>query len=387
MATLIQRGNGTWYTQFFDSRKSPKKKRIYHSTQIKTIAEALHTSILKDFEDGLFDPWKETWTESLRSEKLEATKRYQEAQQQLHPVTLLQASQEYLNEKKTEIKKATFANYSVVVGLFIGFCGETMLTTELTPFQLREFLAKDGLSVKTQNTYKNWLKTFFKWCVEHRYMADDISSYVKLRKPPKKYPRFMMPEQVEHLIKVIEEDNEPRKHWKKGNHLWIVPIIQTMVYCGLRREEFINLRWHWINFDLEKMTVYVQDPSDFDTKNSEERTITLADKALAVFEELKEARGTVRPNDYVFQDYRGKLTGDHVTKTFARYRKLAGLREGICIHSLRHTALSWLAMAGVDVESIRVFAGHADIETTQKYMHVAPDYHHQKIKSAFNSLL
>ena len=132
------------------------------------------------------------------------------------------------------------------------------------------------------------------------------------------------------------------------------------------------------------MTVY-QGQGGFQTKSGEERTITVADEAMQVFRELREERGLVRPADFVFQDYRGKLTGDHVTKTFAAYRDLAGLREDITIHSLRHTALSWLAMAGVDVESIRVFAGHADIETTQKYMHVAPGYHHSKIKSAFQT--
>jgi len=140
MATLIQRKNGTWYTQIFNSKKEPKKKRIYHATTIREVAEAYHCCIVKDLEDGLFDPWRETWSETLRTEKLEATKRYHASKREVQPVTLKVASKEYLNEKKTQIKQSTHDNYSVVVNLFVSYCGESCLTTDLTPFVLREFL-------------------------------------------------------------------------------------------------------------------------------------------------------------------------------------------------------------------------------------------------------
>lgn len=381
MATLAQRENGTFYTQFFDSTRTPSKKRVYHKTRLKPVAEAYHASIVNDHEDGLYDPWKEPWTETLRTERLAAAVAYRRAHEDLNPVPLEVAAGRYIVEKSTEIRKTTLANYEMVVRLFIQHVGPAELTTALSPDMLKEFLTQGDLRVTSQNIYKDWLKTFFRWCVEQNYLREDISSQVKLRRPPKKFPRFLMPAEVRHLISVIEEDNEPRKHWKRKNHLWLVPIIQTMSYCGLRREEFVNLRWNWINFDLEKLTI-CQGDGGFETKSGLERTITLADSTLRLFEVLREQRGRTSSDAFVFQDYRGKLTGDHVTKTFAHYRKVAGLREGITVHSLRHTALSWLAMAGVDVESIRVFAGHADIETTQKYMHVAPEYHHNKIRNA-----
>ena len=382
MATLSQRSNGTYYTQFYKADRTPPKKRVYLGTKSPTVAEAYHTLVVKDYEDGFFDPWKEKWSETLRAEKLAAVHEYQQAKRELRPITLLEGSRTYLAEKALEIRGTTLANYTVVVEMFVEHAGAGTLTTELTPEVLRRFLTRRGLSVVTQNTYKDCLKTFFRWCVEREHMAEDLSSLVKLRRPPRKFPRFLMPDEVNHLVEIIRKDNEPRKHWRRGNHLWLLPIIRSMVYCGLRQEEFINLRWHWVNFELEKLTVF-QGEGAFQTKSGEERTITVADEAIKVLKELRCQRGTVKPGDYVFQDYRGKLTGDHVTKTFAHYRDLAGLKPDITVHSLRHTALSWLAMAGVDVESIRVFAGHADIDTKMRYMHVAPEYHHAKIKGAF----
>jgi integrase len=38
-------------------------------------------------------------------------------------------------------------------------------------------------------------------------------------------------------------------------------------------------------------------------------------------------------------------------------------------HDLRHTGLTWLADAGVQVERLRLIAGHGSITTTQRYLH------------------
>jgi len=38
-------------------------------------------------------------------------------------------------------------------------------------------------------------------------------------------------------------------------------------------------------------------------------------------------------------------------------------------HSLRHTGLTWMADAGVPVHVLRKIAGHADLSTTQGYLH------------------
>ena len=42
------------------------------------------------------------------------------------------------------------------------------------------------------------------------------------------------------------------------------------------------------------------------------------------------------------------------------------------LHILRHTFCSHLAMQGVPVNAIKELAGHQDIETTMRYMHLSP---------------
>ncbi|MBJ8348237.1 tyrosine-type recombinase/integrase [Antrihabitans sp. YC2-6] len=38
-------------------------------------------------------------------------------------------------------------------------------------------------------------------------------------------------------------------------------------------------------------------------------------------------------------------------------------------HDLRHTGLTWIADAGVPVHHLKDIAGHADLSTTQRYLH------------------
>ena len=42
------------------------------------------------------------------------------------------------------------------------------------------------------------------------------------------------------------------------------------------------------------------------------------------------------------------------------------------VHVLRHTFCSHLAMRGAPARAIQGLAGHADLGTTQRYMHMSP---------------
>jgi site-specific recombinase XerD len=42
------------------------------------------------------------------------------------------------------------------------------------------------------------------------------------------------------------------------------------------------------------------------------------------------------------------------------------------VHILRHTFCSHLAMRGAPARAIQELAGHQDLDTTQRYMHLSP---------------
>jgi site-specific recombinase XerD len=74
----------------------------------------------------------------------------------------------------------------------------------------------------------------------------------------------------------------------------------------------------------------------------------------------------------VFADREGKpltakIIADHVDHS-ARAAKLK--HRGVYV--LRHTFCSHLAMRGAPTRAIQELAGHADVRTTQRYMHLSP---------------
>lgn len=54
-------------------------------------------------------------------------------------------------------------------------------------------------------------------------------------------------------------------------------------------------------------------------------------------------------------------------------------------HTMRHTAASWLVMAGVDLYRVQALLGHESFATTQRYAHLAPDAN-DTIRAAWKDL-
>jgi len=70
------------------------------------------------------------------------------------------------------------------------------------------------------------------------------------------------------------------------------------------------------------------------------------------------------------RDDGGPLTQKIVQDHIGRAARRANVREGV--HILRHTFCSHLAMRGAPTRAIQELAGHVDLSTTQRYMHLSP---------------
>jgi integrase len=65
-----------------------------------------------------------------------------------------------------------------------------------------------------------------------------------------------------------------------------------------------------------------------------------------------------------------RITRDRVIKAVRGAQRITGIEQGV--HILRHTFCSHLAMRGAPARAIQELAGHADLSTTQRYMHPSP---------------
>jgi site-specific recombinase XerD len=73
----------------------------------------------------------------------------------------------------------------------------------------------------------------------------------------------------------------------------------------------------------------------------------------------------------LYRDDGGPLTEKLVQSLIGRAARKANLRNN-GPHILRHSFCSHLAMRGAPARAIQELAGHQDLATTQRYMHLSP---------------
>lgn len=146
------------------------------------------------------------------------------------------------------------------------------------------------------------------------------------------------------------------------------PLITFALDTGGRRSELLKLDWR--NVDLERGLVTFTK-----TKNGEDRSIRLTERAKQVLKDL-------RPKDIgpVFT-YGGKPMKD-IKHSFDKARQDAGV-EDFRFHDLRHTFASRLVQQGVPLYEVMHLTGHKSFSMVQRYS-LAPDYQERAIE-ALNS--
>jgi integrase len=140
--------------------------------------------------------------------------------------------------------------------------------------------------------------------------------------------------------------------------------------AGLRCGEIMALEWD--DVDLQKRQLCVQ-RSDWKgqvtaPKGGRLRYVPLTARLAAALRKHRHLRG----RRVLHQDgaKRSPVTQKIVQDWVKRAARRAKVVEGV--HILRHTFCSHLAMRGAPARAIQELAGHQDLGTTQRYMHLSP---------------
>jgi integrase len=141
-------------------------------------------------------------------------------------------------------------------------------------------------------------------------------------------------------------------------------------FCGLRIGELLALRWREVDFTARVVRVrasYTQHRVDT-PKSSSMRAVPMADPVARALDRLSQREHFVGDGDLVFPNE----AGDHQNpkRLRSRYRdaqRAAGLRA-LTFHDLRHT-FGTLAINRADPVSVQHWMGHANLQTTMRYLH------------------
>ncbi len=139
-------------------------------------------------------------------------------------------------------------------------------------------------------------------------------------------------------------------------------IIGLCYGCGLRCSEVRNVQI--ADADLERGMLHVRQG-----KGSKDRCIPLG-KMLC--RGIAQYISAAHPRNYLFEGNDGEGMSQRGTQWIVTEAvKRAGIRKEVHTHTLRHSYATHLLEQGVNILVIKELLGHAHIETTMVYLHIA----------------
>ena len=173
---------------------------------------------------------------------------------------------------------------------------------------------------------------------------------IPLPRYQKKLPLILSPTEVKRLLEAPK-------------NLGYRAILSTMYATGTRVSEVARLKVP--NIDSGRGVIWVRDG-----KGHKDRQALLPPKLLVL---LRVYFRWKRPKEWLFP---GRNPGQPINSKsiFIACRKAthdAGISKPVHPHSLRHAFATHLLEAGVNLRTIQILLGHAKLETTARYLHVA----------------
>lgn len=158
--------------------------------------------------------------------------------------------------------------------------------------------------------------------------------------------------------------------------------IRVAAYTGLRTGELRALRWRDVDFAGSSIRVSRNMPAHGQLgapKSGKVRSVPLIDDAARELDRLSRRGRWTEADDLVFCSEAGGMLGEDTLRD-ALYsameaagidRRAFSARGGFTFHDLRHS-FGTMAAQVWPLHDVQAFMGHADIQTTMRYLHHVP---------------
>ena len=254
------------------------------------------------------------------------------------------------------LKDKTKLNYGTQLKWWISQLGEHKLV-DITPDKIsrsRDGLLKKGFQKSSTNRYVAALSSAYSMAVKE-FGWTDINPCSKVRKlsEPRGRTRFLTDDERERLLFSCENSNAKE----------LLIIVLLALSTGARKNEIRWLRWDDVN--VQTGTVIFRE-----TKNGTIRSVPLVGRGLDLIREWGKIRRL--DTDLVFP---GKNPKHPVLfeKSWKKALKESDI-EDFRFHDLRHSAASYLIMAGVHMRTVAEILGHKTLAMVQRYSHLSPEH-------------
>lgn len=259
---------------------------------------------------------------------------------------------EYM-EKHSRRNKRSWRRDEVSLKSLLPYFGDTYLD-DITPKMIENYRGlrgEQGVRPATINREHALLKNMFTKAVHWDYARENPAKKVPLAKESKRI-RFLSKDEIKRLLEAADTEWAP----------YLKPIIILALNTAMRRGEILNLKWE--DVDLTRRVIQVKQ-----AKNDQPREVPMTDW---LFETIRAWRKKRLDNDYVFSNNNMQPLISF-RNAFEKALKRAGI-EDFRFHDLRHTAASYLHMAGVDIKDIKEIGGWKTLRMVDRYTHISTEH-------------
>ncbi|NUU62650.1 tyrosine-type recombinase/integrase [Paenibacillus agri] len=360
----------------------------------------------------------------VRDTKQEAIDAAQEAVNILHSgidlkkakrTSFREATEGWMEDySKRQVKNSTIRSRSKSLLVLLRHIDKQSVET-ITPTQYQKILYSlfdEGYAEAYIRNIHITASMVFEWSILNRLRSDNPAKGAKM--PKKKL-----------TVEDIERDVVREKYLERTELQEFLAAVETrgldndeevfylLTYSGLRPGELCALTWPDINFKTNEIrvtkTLYVPDRSGGEVEitppktEGSIRTFDLDDVIIEKLRNLKEVQklrneryqklnSDFHKNNFIFTRPNGRpITQKTLLLRMDRLLKRTSITKKATPHIFRHTHVSMLAEAGVDLTVIMRRVGHDDAKTTLKvYTHVTNlmrENANQRIKIHFGKIL
>ena len=255
---------------------------------------------------------------------------------------------------------------------------------KLSEFQLEKWklgrlkTAKPNTVKRDLGSLKGALNLAVKWGV----IGLNPATPVIVKVPKEHRVRYLSDQERERLLEALSDRDKDKARSRHSGNVYslargretlpeitgyadyLTPLVLLTMNTGLRRGEVLSLKWDQVQLGSNPLVTVTASYA----KSNKTRHIPLNSEAVAVLKKWKaqgSGEGWVFPNPN---------TGHRIQKLRRSWPNLlvqADIQD-FRFHDLRHDFASRLVMAGIDLYRVKDLLGHASIQMTEKYSHLAP---------------
>lgn len=214
----------------------------------------------------------------------------------------------------------------------------------------------DKYSESSIQGFMRAIKAFYNYGIELGVIDDKVIRQLKLPKAHNKEERILDDDEIDTLFKCIDSTTRTGLRNKC--------FIALMLDSGLRRGEIPRL--NFADLDLKTKTMIIKG------KGSKQRVVPMGEISAALLSDYitRYRKGAGQQAPVFVESDNIRCSENLIKQVFKRVKKKSEINR-LHPHLLRHTFATNYIADGGDLETLRLILGHANIQTTQRYLHLA----------------